>query len=105
MRQSQPAANRAAAKKQPASSANAPRKSRGITPDKALANTRALLEAKKERVQQGPSYPTTDPAHNAHTNKGFMSNAAQDRAREQEQGNLINTAIHGFDDNTNREHH
>lgn len=37
-----------------------------ITPEQALANTRALLKAKRRRTQAGPNYPADDPVHHGH---------------------------------------
>ena len=46
-----------------AKKAAAPRKRKPITPEQALANTRALLEAKNELAKQPPNYPSGGDPH------------------------------------------
>lgn len=37
-----------------------------VTPEQALASTRALLEAKKLRARQPPPWPNADPYNHSH---------------------------------------
>lgn len=64
-----------------------------ITPEQALANTRALLEAKQERAHQPPPYPADDPVHGG--KPGFMSPSAAETAHERHLGEINNAAIQG----------
>lgn len=83
----------AVAKKPVAKKSVRTRKPRMITPEQALANTRALLQAKQAQTHQPPPYPTDDPVHQGHP--GFMSNSAAEAAHERHLGEINNDAIHG----------
>jgi hypothetical protein len=69
-------------------------KSQPISPEQALANTRALLEAKLERAHQPPPYPTDDPVHH-HGKPGPMSDGASAALHDRHLGEINNAAIHG----------
>lgn len=70
--------------------ATAPRARRKITPEKALANTLALLEAKNEKAKQPPNYPTGDAAH-----PGSNAPHGEDAERETAPTERNPDAIHG----------
>ena len=72
-------------------SAAVPRARRKITAGQAMANTLALLKAKKEKARQPPNYPTSDPVHpGAHGPQ--VVDAAQPETAPTEQ---LTEAIHG----------
>src|SRR5690606_25654098 len=57
-------------------------KPRRITPAKALANTRKLLEAKQQHDQQPQPWQALDPEHGHQPNAGFQSAGAAAKAEE-----------------------
>lgn len=80
----------AAAKPSKPKSARSPQM---ITADQALANTRALLQAKQAQVQQPTPYPTSDPGHQVHG--GFMSHNAAETNQERHFDEANSPAIQG----------
>ncbi len=64
-----------------------------ITADQALANTRALLQAKQAQAQQPTPYPTSDPGHHPHG--GFMSHNAAEANQERHFDEANSPAIQG----------
>lgn len=64
-----------------------------ITADQALANTRALLQAKQAQAQQPTPYPTSDPGHHVHG--GFMSHNAAETNQERHFDEANSPAIQG----------
>lgn len=80
----------AAAKPSKPKSARSPQM---ITADQALANTRALLQAKQAQAQQPTPYPTSDPGHQVHG--GFMSHNAAETNQERHFDEANSPAIQG----------
>jgi len=67
-----------------------------ITPERALENTRALLEAKQQRELQPPAYLSVDThAGTEHPSPGFQSGGAESKALELHEGEIRMEAIHG----------
>jgi len=92
-----PAAGRKPAlEKAPAKQAtgNAARK-RKITPEQALANTRALLEAKHEHDRQPPPWQALGAAPGQAPQPGFQSDEAAQKAGELHAGESRMQAIQG----------
>ena len=54
-----------------------------ITPEQALANTRALLAAKQQKAHQPPPYPVDDPIHHGHATTDAMAQIANERHLEE----------------------
>jgi hypothetical protein len=54
-----------------------------ITPEQALANTRALLAAKQQRAHQPPPYPVDDPIHHGHATPDALAQIANERHLEE----------------------
>ena len=98
-----PAAERKAAKPtqgkaaKPAAAAKkaAPAKQRKITPAKALANTRALLEAKQAQDRRPQPWQALDPEQAHLPQDGFQSPEAAARAEELHAGESRMPAIQG----------
>ncbi|MEZ0470278.1 hypothetical protein [Luteimonas salinilitoris] len=68
---------------------------RGITPQKALANTRALLEAKHEQARQPKPWQSTDGRGEPAPETGFQSSDAARRAEDLHAGESRLPAIQG----------
>lgn len=73
----------------------AARKPRRITPAQALANTRALLEAKQAHDRQPPPWQALDPQGGPLPQPGFQSDAARLKADELHAGESRLPAIQG----------
>ncbi len=74
-----------------------------ITPKRALANTRALLEAKKKRDRQPPAYLAIDThAGSEATNPGFQSGTAKSRSLDMHESEMRMEPIHGSVSTKNR---
>lgn len=68
----------------------------GITPQRALKNTRALLEAKQQRERQPPAYLAIDAHADAQQpNTGFQSGTAKAKARKLHEGESRMEPIQG----------
>lgn len=85
-----PTEGKAAAKKAPPAS-----KPRKITPAKALANTRALLEAKQAHDRRPQPWQALDPEQAHLPQDGFQSPEAAARAEELHAGESRMPAIQG----------
>jgi hypothetical protein len=87
------------ARKAPARKAAARKTTRrakgGITPAQALANTRALLEAKQEHDRQPQPWQTLDPAHAHVAQAGFQSDEARQKYLELHSGEARKDALQG----------
>lgn len=68
---------------------------RGVTPQKALANTRALLEAKQEQARQPKPWQSEDKQGEQATGTGFQSAGAAQRAEDLHAGESRLPAIQG----------
>ncbi|WP_187775605.1 hypothetical protein [Luteimonas suaedae] len=68
---------------------------RGITPQQALANTRALLEAKQEQARQPKPWQSTDGQGERAADTGFQSSDAARRAEDLHAGESRLPAIQG----------
>lgn len=67
-----------------------------ITPERALDNTRALLEAKQQRDLQPPAYLSINThAGTEQPSPGFQSGGAKSKALELHEGEIRMEAIHG----------
>ncbi|CAN5693754.1 hypothetical protein BH23PSE2_BH23PSE2_02510 [soil metagenome] len=66
-----------------------------ITPRRALANTRKLLEAKQARERQGQPWQTLDPVHDHLPQPGYQSGQAAEKAEELHSGQSRMTPIEG----------
>ena len=67
-----------------------------ITPERALDNTRALLEAKQQRERQPPAYLSIDThAGTEQRSPEFQSGAAKSKALELHEGEIRMEPIHG----------
>ncbi len=66
-----------------------------ITPRRALANTRKLLEAKQARERQGQPWQTLDPMHDHLPQPGYQSGQAAEKAEELHSGQSRMTPIEG----------
>jgi hypothetical protein len=89
------AAKRPAARKAPRE-APARRAARGITPAKALANTRRLLEEKQAHDREAPPWQALDGRHGHEPHAGgFQDAQARDRANELHAGESHLEAIQG----------
>ena len=81
-----------AAKKSPSRPA---RKPRGITPEQALANTRALLEAKQAHDREPPPWQSLETPGGQAPQSGFQSDEARIKADELHAGESRMQAIQG----------
>lgn len=79
----------------PKSAAAGARKPRKITPQQALANTRALLEAKQQHDRQPQPWQTLDPEQSHLPSEGFQSPEAAAKAEELHAGESRMQAIQG----------
>ena len=72
------------ARKTPASARKASPRARkaAITPEQALANTRALLEAKQEHDRQPPPWQALEGGQGHSPQSGFQSDEARAKANE-----------------------
>lgn len=69
---------------------------RAITPERALENTRALLEAKQQRERETPAYLAIDShAASVHATPGYQSGVAKAKAQELHEGEMRMQAIQG----------
>ena len=67
-----------------------------ITPERALANTHKLLEAKQQRDRQPPPYLAIDThSGTEQTSPGFQSGTARSKALELHEGEMRMEPIHG----------
>ena len=92
------ATKKAVARKAPARKAAAkksPRAARGITPARALANTRRLLEAKKAHDRETPPWQALEGHHASAAHPGFQDAQARDQANELHAAESDLDAIHG----------
>jgi hypothetical protein len=71
------------------------RKPRGITPEQALANTRALLEAKQAHDRETPPWQSLETQGGQPPQPGFQSDEARIRADELHAGESRRQAIQG----------
>ncbi|WP_407351773.1 hypothetical protein [Luteimonas sp. R10] len=83
------------AKKAAARPAKKTARKRGITPQKALANTRALLEAKQEQARQPKPWQSADGQGGPAPETGFQSSDAARRAEDLHAGESRLPAIQG----------
>ena len=75
-------------KEQSAASTGEPAK---ITPKQALANTLALLKAKKDKTRQAPNYPVGEPVHPGAQGPHGIAAAQPEHAPTER----LNEALHG----------
>lgn len=87
-----PAAAGKVTARKPGAGARQPRK---ITPKQALANTRALLEAKQQHDRQPQPWQTLDPQQSHLPSEGFQSPEAAAKAEELHAGESRMQAIQG----------
>ncbi|MDO5505986.1 MAG: hypothetical protein Q4F49_06820, partial [Pseudoxanthomonas suwonensis] len=73
---------KATAKKAVAKKAASRKSTKGITPKKALANTRKLLQAKQEQARQGGQWPSANPGSGQVDAAGYQSDHAQAQAEK-----------------------
>lgn len=74
----------------------ASRKRRMITPDKALENTRSLLEAQRKQARRPAPWPGAEPhGHGADGDPGYQSDQAAQRAADLHAGEARIPAIQG----------
>jgi hypothetical protein len=78
--------------------------SRPITPKRALANTRKLLEAKRARQRQGLPWQTLDPGHDHLPQAGYPSRQAAEQAEDLHAGESRITPIQGSISTRDRKH-
>jgi hypothetical protein len=92
-----PAAGKVVARKvaKKASAGKAVRKPRAITPKQALANTRALLEAKQAHDREPPPWQALETPHSPAPQPGFQSDEARAKAEELHAGESRMQAIQG----------
>jgi hypothetical protein len=86
-----PQAARSTAKKTPRPA----RKPRGITPEQALANTKALLEAKQAHDREPPPWQSLETPGGHASPPGFQSDEARIKADELHAGESRMQAIQG----------
>lgn len=86
-----PARKAAATKKTPSRAARAKR----ITPAKALANTRRLLEAKQAHDRETPTWQALEGGHASAAHPGFQDAQARDQANALHAAESDMDAIHG----------
>jgi hypothetical protein len=77
---------------------------RPITPKRALANTRKLLEAKRARQRQGLPWQTLDPGHDHLPQAGYQSGQAAEQAEDLHAGESRITPIQGSISTRDRKH-
>ncbi|MGH8077047.1 MAG: hypothetical protein ACREPE_06955 [Lysobacter sp.] len=70
-------------------------KPRKITPEQALANTRELLNAKREQDRQPQPWQTLDTEHSHVAEAGYQSQSAMEQAEELHSGESRKAAIQG----------
>lgn len=80
----------------------AERKPRKITPEQALANTRALLDAKKEHDRQPQPWQRLDQQAGPVDHAGYQSPEAADKAEQLHEGESRMQAIQGSIGSTDR---
>ncbi|TWI04550.1 hypothetical protein IP90_00683 [Luteimonas cucumeris] len=78
------------------------RATKKITPEQALANTRKLLEAKKEQDHQAKPWQTLDPEREHVPEAGFQSPQAAAKAQELHAGESRMASIQGSISTTDR---
>lgn len=88
------AARRPATPKGPAPR-KATKRRTGITPEQALANTRALLAEKQAHDRETPTWQRLGGGDGGAQHEGFQSESARDRAAELHQGEMHLDAIQG----------
>ena len=71
------------------------RRGGGITPEQALANTRALLEAKQEHDRQPQPWQALDPGQSHVAQAGFQSDDARQKNLELHSGESRKDALQG----------
>lgn len=98
-----PSATRAAARTA-ASGHGSARKSHKISPEQALANTRGLLEAKREHDRQPQSWQAFGPTQGHPGSDGFQSPSAMDKAEELHAAESRITPIQGSISTQDRHH-
>lgn len=81
--------DKAAARKSPV------RKARKLSPERALENTRSLLDAKHERDQSPQPWQRLDPAAGQVSHAGYQSDQAAAKAQELHAGESRMASIHG----------
>ena len=74
-----------------------------ITPEQALANTRALLEAKHAHDREAPAWQHIGEGGNHVPDPGFQSEEARMKANELHQGEIHQSAIQGSIGATDRQ--
>ncbi|MGI8560274.1 MAG: hypothetical protein ACR2J7_02310 [Luteimonas sp.] len=98
-RQTSPASKAASSSTKPRAKVGAGRgaepAAKPITPRRALANTRKLLEAKQARERQGQPWQTLDPVHDHLPQPGYQSGQAAEKAEELHSGQSRMTPIEG----------
>ncbi len=87
----------------PAQSGKTSGKPRKITPEQALANTRALLEAKKEHDRQPQAWQKLDQHAGPVDHAGYQSPEAADKAEQLHEGESRMQAIQGSISSTDRQ--
>lgn len=85
----------APAKSPSAGSARKSRPATHITPKKALANTRRLLEAKQAHDREAPPWQALEARHGTAPHAGFQDGQARDQANELHAGESRMEAIQG----------
>ena len=95
-------ARKSPAKKAVAKKAARKTRSRAITRELALANTRALLEAKQEHERETPPWRALDSEHGQMPQPGFQSEQARAKAGELHAGESRMQAIQGSIGTTDR---
>ncbi|MEN1939514.1 hypothetical protein WCE39_00200 [Luteimonas sp. MJ174] len=93
------APKRAAARKTAARTAAAPRR---LSPERALANTRKLLEAKQERDRSPQPWQSLDPGVEHVPQPGYQSPQAASKAQDLHAGESRMASIHGSMSTTDR---
>ena len=88
------ASRKASARKAPRKAA-AKRAGRRITPERALANTRRLLEAKQAHDRETPPWQALDGGHAPSADAGFQDPRARDQANALHAAESDMDAIHG----------
>ena len=89
------AASRKTASRKTASTKKVAKRRAGITPEQALANTRALLAAKQAHDRETPPWQLIGGGDGGAPHEGFQSDAARDRAAELHEGEMHLHAIQG----------